>query len=307
MVSPASPSQPLDPWDEYKPLKGVSFGNEIRLVGYDHSVTRAGQGKGFSTRFLWQAIQPPAGDYTLLVELVDSKGEVWRDWRHLPANGRAQTSGWSAGQTVRDQIALVLPANAPPGKNTLRSRLSWLLPDGTQLSARRWILPAGDSVTLPGVRVVEKEGRIFDPPPMSYSAQANFDDKIQLIGYNLSAASLAPGESLPLTLVWQSRTSDMRQSYTVFVHLVGPDGTIYGQWDKVPGERSKQPTTGWVQDEMIIDPISVPLSADAPSGTYRVIVGLYLPPDGSRLPLLDESGAVVADALELTLIQAEGE
>ncbi len=304
-LTPAAPSQPPDPWDEYKPLRGVNFGAEIRLVGYDYSVTRAGQGKGFAAHFLWQAIRPSAGDYTLRVELVDAEGKVWRDWRHIPTGGRAPTSTWAAGQPVRDQVALVLPADAPPGEDTLRVRLSWERADGTRLPARRWLLPTGNSVTLPGVRVVEKEGRLFEPPPMGHTAHASFDDKIQLLGYDLPAARLSPGDSLPLTLVWQSLTSDMRESYTVFVHLVGPDGIIHGQWDQVPGERGKQPTTSWVTNEVVVDPIQVPLAPDAPPGTYRLLVGLYLAPNGSRLPLRDASGAIIGDALELTTIEVD--
>ena len=135
---------------------------------------------------------------------------------------------------------------------------------------------------------------------MAYAADANFDDKAQLLGYDLPTSRLSPGDTLPLTLLWRSLTSDMRESYTVFVHLVGPDGAIYGQWDKEPGERSKQPTTGWVEREVVEDPVLVPLSADAPPGTYQVLVGLYLAPDGPRLPLRDGSGNIIGDALELT-------
>ncbi len=138
---------------------------------------------------------------------------------------------------------------------------------------------------------------------MAYATDANFDDKVQLLGYDLPTSRLSPGDTLPLTLLWRSLTSDMRESYTVFVHLVGPDGVIHGQWDKEPGERSKQPTTGWVVGEVVVDPISVPLASDAPPGTYRVLVGLYLAPDGPRLPLRDGSGNVIGDALELTRLK----
>jgi hypothetical protein len=299
-VTPADPAQPPDPWGEYKTPPEATFGDEIRLAGYDYSVTRAGQGKGFAARLLWQALRAPAADYTLLAELVDAQGKVWRDWRHTPADGHAPTHTWVAGQVVADQVDLVLPADAPPGEDTLRVRLAWLQPDGTRLPVRGWLFPAGDSVTLPGVRVVEKEDRVFEPPAMQISVGANFDDKIELLGYNIGAAHLAPGDKLSLSLVWRSRTSDMSQSYTVFVHLVGPDGALHGQWDKVPGERSKQPTTGWVAGEVVVDPIEVPLAPDAPPGTYRVQVGLYLPPDGPRLPLRGASGG---DALEIGQIE----
>jgi hypothetical protein len=302
-VVEADPALAADPWNEYKPLRGVDFGGEIRLVGYDYSVTRAGQGKGFAARFLWQALRAPSADYTLLVELVDVKGKVLRDWRHTPAGGRAPTGAWTAGQPVRDEVALVLPADAPPGENTLRIRVSWLRPDGSRLSARRWFLPAGQGINLPGVRVVEKENRRFEVPPMAHAAGANFDNKIHLLGYDLSPTRPQPGDALSLTLVWQSLASDMRESYSVFVHLIGPDGEIHGQWDKEPGERSKEPTTGWVRDEVIVDLIQVPLPAGAPPGAYRVLVGLYLAPDGPRLPLREASGQAAGDALELTRIE----
>jgi hypothetical protein len=302
-VTPADPSQPPDPWAEYKPLRGVNFGGEIRLVGYDYSVTRARQGKGFSARFLWQAIRPPTADYALLLELVDADGTVWRDWRHIPTNGRAATSSWVAGQVVRDQLDLVLPADAPPGEDTLRVRLSLEYAGETRLPARRWFLRTGDSLTLPGVRVVEKEDRLFEPPAMQHEASGDFDDKIRLLGYDLPVTHLSPGSSLPVTLIWQSLSSDMRDSYTVFVHLVGPDGEIHGQWDKVPGEQSTEPTTSWVIDEVIVDPIQVPLASDAPPGTYRMLVGFYLAPDGPRLPLRDTSGVIRSDSLELSQIE----
>lgn len=304
-VTPARPSGPLDPWAEYKPLRSVNFGGEIRLVGYDYSVTRAGQGKGFAAEFLWQARHPPSKDYTLVVQLVDAKGQVLREWRHVPVDGRAPTGTWAEGQLVRDQVALVLPADAPPGEDTVRVRLAWDRADGSRLPAHRGPLPAGDSITLPGVRVVEKENRLFEAPPIAHASDANFDDKVQLVGYDLPASRLSPGDTLPLTLLWRSLTSDMRESYTVFVHLVGPDGVIHGQWDKEPGERSKQPTTGWVAGEVVMDPISVPLDGDAPSGTYQVLVGLYLAPDGPRLPLRDESGNIIGDALELTQVEVD--
>jgi hypothetical protein len=301
-VTPADPSQPLDPWGEYKPLKEVNFGGQIRLVGYDYSVTRARQGRGFSARFLWQALRPPDADYTLLVELVDGEGKVWRDWRHVPAEGRAPTGAWSVGKLVQDQIALVLPANAPPGEDSLRVRLAWERADGTRLPARRWLLPAGQSITLPGMRVIEEE-RTFELPPMQTTTDANFDDKMHLVGYDLPVLRMAPGDTLPLTLVWQSLTSDMRESYSVFVHLVGPDGAIHGQWDKEPGARGKRPTTSWVTGEVVVDPIPVPLAPDAPPGTYRVLVGVYLAPDGPRLPLRDAARGTGGDALELTQIE----
>lgn len=301
-IGPADLSGPLDPWDEYKDSGNVNFDNQIRLVGYDYSVTRARQGKGFALQLLWQAIRSPDIDNTLLVEMVDKDGQVLRDWYHVPENGRAPTASWEAGQLVRDQVDLVLPANAPTGENSVDIQISWVRPDGSRLPVRRWGLPAGETFTLPGVWVLEKEDRSFEPPVVQFPTEANFDNKAQLIGYDLAASHL-PGDTVPLTLVWRSNSSEMREPYTVFIHMVGPDGTIYAQQDKMPGWRSKQPTTSWVAGEVITDPISIVLPSDLPEGTYRLDLGLYLAPDGPRLPLLDNSGTIKGEKLELAQIE----
>jgi hypothetical protein len=58
-----------------------------------------------------------------------------------------------------------------------------------------------------------------------------------------------------------------------------------------------------VTGEVVVDPIPARLAPDAPPGTYRVLVGVYLAPDGPRLPLRDAAGGTRGDALELTQIE----
>jgi len=306
-IAPADPAAAVDAWDEYKPFSGADCGGEIRLAGYDYSVTRARQGRGFAARLLWQAIRPPTADYTLLAELVDPAGQVWRDWHHAPAGGRAPTSSWAAGQPVRDQVDLVLPANAPPGQDTLRLRLTWLRPDGGRLACRPGWLPAwltgGDSLTLPGVQVVEEENRRFDLPPVANPVHAGFGDQLELLGYDLPAAVVQPGGRLALTLFWRSRSSDIRASYSVFVHLVGPDGAIRGQQDKAPGERGKRPTSSWLTGEVIVDPVELELAPDAPPGSYQLWVGMYLASTGERLPVQGNTAAAPDNALPLATLR----
>ena len=302
-VIAARPGAPPDPWHEFKPAPQVVFGDVIRLVGYDYSVARARQGRGFVLRLLWQAERRPMEDYTLQVELIDALGRVWRDWQHIPTDGRLPTSRWDEGQTVRDEIPLVLPAPAPPGEHTMWTRLAWLREDGSRLPARYGWMPPGDSVLLPGVRVIEQEGRTFEMLPYTYAVGANFGDQALLVGYNLPERRVCPGDLLTLELVWRSLSSDIRASYTVFVHLVDRDGNMIAQMDKEPGTRGKRPTTSWVRDEIIRDPIPLTLPSDIPPGTYRLVVGLYTVSDGARLPLRGTSGELHGDSLTLTEVQ----
>jgi hypothetical protein len=312
MVTTPGPADDVE-LGELKPARGVQFNREIGLDGLNLSVVRVGQGKGFLVTFLWRARRPPAADYVLEVSLVDAGGHSWRAW---PSQPPAPTSTWVAGQQVRQEVPVVVPANAPVGENALRVQVRWLQADGTALARLRWGLPLGQAATLRGVRVVEKQDRLFEPPPIAQELTATLggpDDpgQARLLGYELGARTVQPGESLPLTLYWQALDL-FEETYIVFTQLLGPcppgqdcpleTVQIYGQQDKAPGVRGKDPVTGWLPGEVVVDPYHIPLHPDAPPGEYRLIVGLYQPPDGPRLPRLDERGEPAGDFVELTRV-----
>jgi hypothetical protein len=96
---------------------------------------------------------------------------------------------------------------------------------------------------------------------------------------------VAPGETVVLTLYWQAKTSPTR-SYTVFTHVLGPDGSMAGQKDSPP-ENGSRPTDGWIEGEFIIDQYEIPLKPDVPDGEYLLEVGMYDPATATfeRLPV----------------------
>jgi len=77
----------------------------------------------------------------------------------------------------------------------------------------------------------------------------------------------------------------MLNLYSVFVHVIDERGQMVSQQDKVPGIRGKQPTTGWLPGEVITDPIELTMPPSLPPGRYILRLGLYLPPNGARLPV----------------------
>lgn len=116
------------------------------------------------------------------------------------------------------------------------------------------------------------------------------DDQITLLGYELSAQSVAPGERLTVTLYWQAlRPSDIR--YTAFIHLLGPTNPaggspIWGQQDSEPC-KGYYPTAVWRAGEIIRDDMVIEVAADAPPGNYELTTGFYTWPDFQRLPVGD--------------------
>lgn len=317
-------SPPAGFWPDstgYVTLPGYHFGGEIELVHYRYTVARVGQGKGFGVEMLWRAKQAPRDNYTLRVELVDIQGRVIRTVDHPPAGGAAPTGSWHAGQFVRDQVDLVVPAGAAVGPEAVRVRLSWLRPDGSQLAVRRWGLPSGNHLALDWLEVTEKEGRVFEVPAVQQSVNINLGGKVRFIGFNSlpqpepdagqrarlrlsrDGCAVAAGECrLHFDLYWQG-VSEMDAPYFVFLHVVNEQGQIVAQHDRTPGRRGKQPTTGWLPGEVVADPVDIVLPPDLPPGRYTLWVGMYLPPDGPRLPILDESGQAGADFIDLAVLE----
>jgi hypothetical protein len=138
------------------------------------------------------------------------------------------------------------------------------------------------------------------------SQPTQFADGIHLDGFRLgdgkddkaASAVLEPGKKLSLTLVWHAdRPPTM--PYTVFNHLVGPDGALYGQWDNPP-VHGTYPTTDWAAGEAVFDQYLIPLKEDAPPGEYHLLVGMYDPATGQRLAVLDDQGQPAGDAVQLS-------
>lgn len=122
--------------------------------------------------------------------------------------------------------------------------------------------------------------------------QVNFASLIELDSANLPIDQFKPGDTLNVTLFWHAIHA-IPTPYTVFIHLIGPNGLIQ-QIDTEPGGGSN-PTTGWPVNALIADPYSLQIPATAPKGEYQLRVGLY--PTGqpvSRLPVVDP-GKTTAD------------
>jgi hypothetical protein len=123
---------------------------------------------------------------------------------------------------------------------------------------------------------------------MQYAVSATLGDGIGLLGYDLSPATVRPGQNLTLTLYWRALTPGGAW-LRVFTHLIGSDGALIGQHDGPPAEGTA-PTSEWLAQEVITDQHIIPIPADAPDGGHTLYVGMYSPDTGERLLALDAGG-----------------
>jgi len=138
--------------------------------------------------------------------------------------------------------------------------------------------------------------RLTALPTTSRPIQITYDQRIELLGYDLAQASVAPGETLTITLYWRT-TVRLQSNYSVYIHLRGPDGESLGQSDTFPA-RGNYATSLWQPGEIIVDRQIVPVRWGIPTPTVgRIEVGLYAWPKLENLPVRDPQGREIVPVL----------
>ncbi len=117
---------------------------------------------------------------------------------------------------------------------------------------------------------------------------ARFGAEIALVGYDLTTAALAPGESVTFRPYWQA-IQPPAADYSMFVHLYPAEEVrLIAQYDGAPGA-PRRPTITWDDpQEVHIGPrATLTIPAETPPGDYVLAVGLYDYTSGARLALED--------------------
>ncbi len=248
--------------------------------------------------------QQSLGDLTVVGYALPEKIQpgqemwLWLYWQVQPAaasklaGGSLRLSLSSQGETVTTDFRLVDPvgplASWQPGQVR---RAVYHLPTSPRLSGEtgqvKLALISADGqveaeTSLAQIALASRS-RQFELPPIAYTTEITLGQPtvIKLIGYDLPATPVKPGQALPVTLYWQAE-AEMGVNYTVFVQLLNSTGQVVAQVD-LPPQGGAAPTTTWLPGEILTDPYSLALP-NLPPGGYRLITGLYHAATGERLP-----------------------
>jgi hypothetical protein len=269
------PSQPLTPWDvvmdeRYDPPLTA---DALMLLGQDPPPSQVASGDRTSFDLFWQAAVAPTADYTLSWRLSSSAGEFTQS-ATVPLSPHP-TSRWRVQELEQVRYDLPIPPELPAGDYILFANV--LAVDGIPL----W----PQDLSIAAVEILAQDRLFSLPPDIAYPLDYGLGNMIRLRGFDLLKLSASPGDQLPLTLYWQAiGPTDL--SYSIFVHLVGPDGQLYGQVDRPP-LHGAAPTHTWAPGQVVIDDVSLPVLGEALPGTYHIAVGFYDPNSGDRLPTYD--------------------
>ncbi len=273
---------PLDEVFEPPHHVGANFGGNFQLVGWELNPSVVAQGDMMILTLYWRTQNPTPANYHVFMHVGDEDAVVQED--SAPRCGQHPTYRWEQGEEVVDRYLLKTSPETPLGAYPIRvgmydfmtkDRLAIQDTEGREL----------DSLLLTYMRIGEPQTQI---PDILHSYEANLGGKVRFLGYDLPDTQLRPGGNVPLTLYWECLDS-MGTNYTVFVHLIGPDGEIYGQRDTFP-LNGRLPTTFWVPPEILSDPYTIDVADDAPVGTYSLAIGMYDLHSGERLPVSGSEG-----------------
>lgn len=260
----------------------------LQLLGYERGGPEAASGESYGIALWWLATKPVSA--TTQIALVRPSGEEQIILEGQPVYNTYPFANWQPPQFLIDPQLLPIPADIPAGDYGILAR--FLDENGNLLS----------SANL-GPLTIQATQRLFEPPQFETAVDATFGDEIKLLGYSLNPAPEANIYSL--NLIWQA-INKPTADYTVFVHLLSPDGTCnpcIWQQDSAP-QQGQYPTTRWLPGEVVIDSYQIVLPADAPPGAYPIEVGLYIAETGQRLQATLPNG-VTSDAILLESVNSE--
>ena len=193
--------------------------------------------------------------------LLDSLWQVASD----DTSAKVALATWrdSAGADFALPAPIEIIADYPAG-SVFRVRREIATPPMAQSGAAILLAQSAngaDARTIAAVTLLPTERNFVPPENLDMMVDVGFGDKATLLGANLA------GEKL--TLFWRAENS-FDADYTVFVHLLGADGTPALIADHAP----PRPTSNWVAGEIIADTVLLNM-ADLPAGSYPIEVGLY--------------------------------
>lgn len=221
---------------------------------------------------------------------------------------------------LQEHPSVVLHSRLREGVKGYNGRVCLVLLTRTAHDTTYVVVPGDDKNSLDLLREYFPRGRIVGEGPLHYQEpyflayrvpagaeaqiepshrlEANWDNKIGLLGYDLNTPAYEAGETIHLTLYYQG-LSKMRKDYTVFTHLLGPynpatDGLLWGQDDSEPCRRF-YPTSSWGVGEVVIDKFIISIPTETPPGNYNLTMGFYQWPTLERLPVLDVARQVATD------------
>jgi hypothetical protein len=228
-------------------------------------------------------------DWSVFVHLNDPVLQAPIAQRDMyPGQGLRATSLMQPGETILNRYAIRLPETAvAPSDLSLNVGL-YDFSTGRRLKSEEGI----DSVELTQMDLQAIPGSVPNPVTI------NFENELELVGYDLDNRYIEPGEEINLNLYWRAYDRP-EEDYTFFAQLLDSDTTRWASQD------IQTQTSNWEEGDLQIVTIQMTVAQDAPSGVYPIIVGAYTRPVEGGFERLQHviDGRLADDFVSLTSVR----
>jgi hypothetical protein len=239
-----------------------------------------GQQSNFLARDRWQAIlDEPIPDAAIL--LSNDRNEMMPMWYYQYVEQRRPDLLGLFPLVVTD------PAYANIGRvldQALASgRPVYLIKPMDGLGLKADLRPTGTLVRASSIKTEPTYWHKATLPEVTVQSTGDktLTETIRLLGYDVSPTDFTAGDEITVTLYWQP-VQPLTVDYTSFVHLVNSAGQAITQSDHKPGG-DFYPSTFWGVNEVLRDHHTLTIPPDAPTGQYRLRIGMYYQPQPGQV------------------------
>ena len=238
-------------------------------------------------------------DWSLFVHLVTPDRVIIWQRDVYPGEGKLATADLPSGYAWDNEVSIWIPATAY-APMTLDVEIGWY---DLQTGERMKLTDGTEMLTIGQVDLQPRADteNLGVPNPI----RINFDNQIELVGYEMTDLSPAAGDTIELTLYWRGMQK-IEQDYKIFANILDPKTlTKYAASDEMPVNWNA-PTTTWKPGEIIKDVHTLKVDLNTPPGIYETEIGWYLQAeDGSfpRLRIVTPDGGMADNYLNLSRVR----
>ena len=264
------------------------YGDLAELISLRVEPEDVRPGEILHVTLVWRALKETSSNYTIGVHVEDGRHQFLSGVMHFPANGRYATSLWRPGDIFEDSYQIPIPFHLENGiPSAGYVKITMYCPTSSGDHYLPVVNAQGHAV---GDAVYSRPFRIGEPvQPASINPDdllGNFGNELGLLAVQGVPNSMNEIDHALLSTTWLALRRPSRD-YNLFIQIINEDNEV--MWGKdLPLTGGYYPTHLWPPGERVVHkhPLEMP---PLPSGTYRLILGVYDPSDGTPLILSTES------------------
>ncbi len=263
---------------------------QMTLVGYTLPSSSVSPGENLELTLYWTSIAKMDANWSVFIHLHDHNNTIIAQRDTYPGIGLLPTSLMTQGMIIADSYIIPISSTVSAPTDLSLTVGLYNFYTGERLYQR----DGEDHIYIDTLKLQAHPG--YYPNSMS----VNFQNHIELIGYDTDNQVVSPGQNINLTLYWLCKTN-MRYDYTVFAQIRGNGNQVWGQHDSWPSIGS-YPTSSCEPGNIIEDVHPIDLASDTPQGVYDLQIGLY-DDTGTRLQRINSDGRWIENYVSLNKVR----